>query len=308
MGADIVLANGTYVTASATENADLFWALRGAGSSIGIVVNFYFDTFEAPTTVTVFQASLPWNISTCSQGWADLQEWMLAGGQPKEMNMRVFAMQTFTNLHGLYHGSKADLLTAIQPLMDKLGGDLFLANETNWHDGFVAYDDSDTVDISFPYTVNDTFYANSLATKEMPTEALDSACEYWFTSGMAVTDRPWFLIIDMFGGNNSAITNIPVSETSFGHRDKLFLYNFYDRVDTGNYPTDGFAFVQGWTEAFSRNLPASEYGMYANYVDPLMNRTYAVQNYYGDSLARLQQIKAAVDPNQVFDYPQAITP
>jgi FAD/FMN-containing dehydrogenase len=37
VGATIVLANSSVVNVSATENPDLFWAIRGAGSSMGIV-------------------------------------------------------------------------------------------------------------------------------------------------------------------------------------------------------------------------------------------------------------------------------
>ncbi|EFX03636.1 glucooligosaccharide oxidase [Grosmannia clavigera kw1407] len=307
VGADVVLANSSVVRCSATENTDLFWALRGAGSSFGVVTTFYFNTFAAPAKTTVFQASLPWNASSCSKGWADLQDWIVSGGQPKEMNMRVFGMQSFTQLHGLYHGDKAALMQAIQPLMDKLGTSLYQADETDWYNGFLAYDDSKTVDITNSESRNDTFYANSLMTQAMPPAAMQDACSYWFSEG-AANSRPWFIIIDMFGGKNGYITNTPVSETSFAHRDKLYLYNFYDRVDSGTYPEDGFGFVKGWTEAFTRQLAAGSYGKYANYVDPAMDRTSAEQAYYGDSLSRLQLIKAAVDPNQVFDYPQAVVP
>lgn len=141
----------------------------------------------------------------------------------------------------------------------------------------------------------------------MPPTAMQDACTYWFSQG-AANSRPWFLIIDIFGGKNGYISNTPVSDSSFSHRDKLYLYNFYDRVASGTYPSDGFGFVQGWTEAFTRNLNGSSYGMYANYVDSAMDRTNAQQAYYGSSLPRLQRIKAAVDPNQVFDYPQAVVP
>ena len=41
--ADIVLADGSIVTASADENPELFWAIRGAGANFGIVVSFEFE-------------------------------------------------------------------------------------------------------------------------------------------------------------------------------------------------------------------------------------------------------------------------
>jgi alkanesulfonate monooxygenase SsuD/methylene tetrahydromethanopterin reductase-like flavin-dependent oxidoreductase (luciferase family) len=43
VSADVLLANGTVVTASATEHPDLFWAVRGAGANFGIVVSFEFE-------------------------------------------------------------------------------------------------------------------------------------------------------------------------------------------------------------------------------------------------------------------------
>jgi alkanesulfonate monooxygenase SsuD/methylene tetrahydromethanopterin reductase-like flavin-dependent oxidoreductase (luciferase family) len=43
---ELVLADGTAVRASDTENADLFWAVRGAGSSFGIVTAFEFQAAE----------------------------------------------------------------------------------------------------------------------------------------------------------------------------------------------------------------------------------------------------------------------
>src|SRR3954451_16276875 len=42
LGVDMVLADGSFVTASAEENADLFWAVRGGGGNFGIVTSLLF--------------------------------------------------------------------------------------------------------------------------------------------------------------------------------------------------------------------------------------------------------------------------
>src|SRR5437868_9158083 len=49
LGVDLVLADGSFVTANAKEHADLFWAVRGGGGNFGVVTSFLFQLHPIST-------------------------------------------------------------------------------------------------------------------------------------------------------------------------------------------------------------------------------------------------------------------
>jgi FAD/FMN-containing dehydrogenase len=58
--ADVVLADGTLVTASATQHPDLFWALRGGGGNFGVVTSFL---YQAHPVSTVYGGPIFWELN-----------------------------------------------------------------------------------------------------------------------------------------------------------------------------------------------------------------------------------------------------
>jgi len=130
---------------------------------------------------------------------------------------------------------------------------------------------------------------------------------YWINQAKR-NSRDWFIIIDMYGGKNSAITKPASNSSAYAYRDQLFLYELYDRVRSGSYPSNGFSFLDGWVKSFTDNLKPSQWGMYINYADPQMSRKEAQDVYYRQNLPRVQQLKAKYDPTELFYYPQAVEP
>jgi len=308
----VVLANGTLVTASETENPDLFWALRGAGSNFGIVASFQFKTFAAPPNVTSYEVNLPWSTSAAIvSGWGALQNWVQNGSMPEEMNMRVFGNGYQTQLQGLYHGNSTALKAAIQPLLTLLNATVSNVQDYDWMGGFGHYAYTNDIDVTTPaYNQVETFYSKSLVTSALPTTVLQNVADYWIKTAKS-NSRAWYIIIDLYGGPTSAVTKVSPDATSYAYRDpkkNLFLYELYDRSYFGDYPSDGFSFLDGWVKTFTDGLDTTQWGMYINYADPRLNRTEAQNAYYRQNLARLKQIKQQVDPTELFYYPQAVEP
>jgi FAD/FMN-containing dehydrogenase len=65
IGADMVLADGRFVTVSADEDSDLFWAIRGGGGNFGVVTSFLFRLHPVKTVVagpTLWPLNQPANL------------------------------------------------------------------------------------------------------------------------------------------------------------------------------------------------------------------------------------------------------
>jgi FAD/FMN-containing dehydrogenase len=59
VGLDVVLADGSYIHANASKFPDVFFALRGAADSFGVITYFHLQTRPAPSSIVTFSASIP---------------------------------------------------------------------------------------------------------------------------------------------------------------------------------------------------------------------------------------------------------
>jgi hypothetical protein len=137
---DVVLADGSLVTASATSNPDLFWAMRGAGSSFGIVTAFHLKTYAAPNANIVFQYNFNWPNYTVAAKALDTIQRFGNTQQPREMNLRLLFQSYSTQLLGVYYGSRADFNSSIEPLLKALPNRTSSSVTTkNWIDTLSTY-------------------------------------------------------------------------------------------------------------------------------------------------------------------------
>jgi FAD/FMN-containing dehydrogenase len=81
ISADVVLANGTFVKASANENSDLFWAIRGGGGNFGVVTSF---TFKLHPISTVYAGPILYELSDSAEVMKWYREFILAA--PEDLN------------------------------------------------------------------------------------------------------------------------------------------------------------------------------------------------------------------------------
>lgn len=173
--AEIVLADSSLVTASETENTDLFWAIRGAGMSYGVITSFQFRTFTPPEENVMFYYPYIWNRVQATPGWNAFQDYCAGKTLPQiplGLNIRVVIVKWDTEnllflIEGAYHGDEATFLTIIQPLLDSLnavGGlntDLVVVKTVGWLDSllyannnalFSNWDNGEVLAVPFNYT------------------------------------------------------------------------------------------------------------------------------------------------------------
>ncbi|KAF4987332.1 hypothetical protein FGRMN_10427 [Fusarium graminum] len=307
IGARVILADGSMVTCSIDENPELFWALRGAGSSYGIVAELEFKTFEAPKQVTPFTIGLPWNEQAAFDTLSALQDFALVA--PQTLNFFLSVTATSQIIQGLYLGDKDGLLDSLQPLLERLGTTVSHMETIGWLEGLYHYADSEHLQSPSPYNTYGSFYTSSLTTPALTEEQMESLTSTMFRNINDPSARhSWDIVVEMHGGPNSAVAQVNSSTTAYVHRDKVLLWQLSDMSEHDSLPRECFAILKSFMNSVTRSLSAGQWGMYANFIDTELDGKTAQDLYWGENLPRLKALKTKFDPNNIFWNPQGITP
>jgi len=154
VGAQVVLANGTLVHVSASENPDIYWAIRGAGSNFGVVVSFDFNTIAQPSQVTYFGINANWNVNNMQANLLAVENYTRYN-MPAELTMRYSINPNGANgFEGLYYGSQSDLQSALAPLLSTVSPRPSISSPTTttFMGGFSHYAYGSATDPTYPYS------------------------------------------------------------------------------------------------------------------------------------------------------------
>ncbi|KAF2431765.1 putative glucooligosaccharide oxidase [Tothia fuscella] len=300
VSARVVLANSTIITASPTQYPDIFWALKGAGASFGIITEFEMITHPNPGEAIQYSytfATRPFaKLASRFKKWQDM---IADPGLSRKFASQVVLTEVGMIISGTYFGSRDEFnalnLTSVFP--DATTSDALVFDD--WA-GLVGHWGED-IALQLGGGISSAFYSKSLAftAKDLiPSTSIDEFFTYLDKVDKATPI--WFGIFDLEGG---ATNDVALDATAYGHRDALFYFQSYG-VNIGKLSKKTRDFVNGMDDVLVKGLGGKTLGAYAGYVDPALEN--AQERYWGGNLGRLREVKGRVDPGDVFHNPQSV--
>lgn len=307
IGADVVLADGRLIRASSSENTEIFWAVKGAAESFGIVTSFSLQTRAAPASIVYFNFEFNGvfnSKATFTNTFLHIQD--VAKNASVVDNKLSFGIyldgyNTYA-LSGAYFGSVADFNSKVRTeLLRTLPSNTATVQSMNYYDYLVKVSGESTIKTPLTgYDEHDNFFAKSITVPEsagLTAAAVNALYDYTRTAG----DVEYFVIINLYGGPGSAINSKDTNFAAYNDRDSLWVIQNY------GFTAGSVNFISGLQNAVLNAQPQTPFGAYLNYVDPTYSAATAHQLYYGNAVySRLAALKAQVDPKGVFWHPQAI--
>lgn len=301
--AEVVLSNSSIVRASRESHPDVFFAIRGAAASFGIVTEFKVRTY--PSLRKTVQYKYQFSIGSSAEranlymAWQDLCS---QKNLTRKFDTRMVVTQGTMIILGQFHGSKEEYeqLGFDKRLPARNAGDVTLLTDPLAMLGH----DVEKLATGIVGGVPISFYEKSLSFQADQLPQNSTAQELFHYLDTADKGTPtWFIVISIAGG---ATNDVPVDATAYPHRNVMFYVESFGINLLGPVSQTTVDFLDGINNLVTKTVPGSDRSVYPGFVDPLLPN--AQEAYWGPNLPKLQEIKAAIDPKDVFHNPQSVRP
>jgi FAD/FMN-containing dehydrogenase len=295
---DLVTADGELVKASADENDDLFWGIRGGGGNFGIVTEFEFNL--VPVGPTILAGPIFWAMEDSPEVLRFYRDWV--ADAPDELMTIVVHRKAPAlpfvpeELHGkpvvmvisCWAGDPERGEEVIRPMRQfgKSVADVcepkpYLAHQAMFDPSFVP---------------GRWYYFKSCDVEALTDEIIDLTVEHSLRIQSPLTSFP----IWQMGG---AVARVDEDQTAFGGRNAGFTYNIGGSTATA----EGFDEERDWVREFWSALEPWHTSVYVNFLgDEGAERVRAA--YGAEKYDRLKALKRKYDADNFFRLNQNIPP
>jgi hypothetical protein len=289
VSADVVLADGRLVSASATEHADLFWGLRGGSGNFGVVTSFEYRLHDVGPTVLAGMVAYP--LGKAREVLRFYREFNEEA--PDELTTYAGAVtppggETVVVLLCCYSGALdrgeeavRPLRSFTQPVLDQLAPMPYVLLQR-------------MLDVGFP--AGSYYYTKGHFMTALTDAAIDVFVEYASTKPSPLSG----VVVQTIRG---AAARVSPDATAFAHRGlpyaPVIVSQWRDTAETEKNIA--------WARDFARALQAfAGAGVYVN--DLGQDDVDRVRAAYGPNYPRLAALKKAYDPENLFRLNANIAP
>lgn len=282
---DLVDANGDHLRASELDSPDLFWALRGGGGgNFGIVTAF---TFRVHQIANVALCSLSWPWADAAAVLDTWQRWAPFTDERLTVSLAIGSAFSPVTAFGLFTGPEAELPGLLAPLLRAGTAAPPAIWSTTWLDAATQL-------AGAPIPPGTLHFKNASAFVETPLRSRAIATLVEQMSAAPAGSLIGFIPL------RGAVAEIAPTATAFPHRQALFDMQYQAYWWDPAAAAAPLAWIRSVREAMLRHTS----GAYVNYID--LDLADWATAYYGANLARLANVRAAYDPEYVFNGPQSV--
>jgi len=297
---ELVTPDGRLVQASATENSDLFWALRGGGGNFGVITAMNIQLY--PVT-TVYGGSLIYPVEHAKAVFVRYRDWIASA--PDELTSSIAIMnmppipavpeflrgRSVVMVNGCYSGDPADGEALVQLWLEWMPP--MASSFRVMPFGEVASISNDPVD---PLPAKST----GGWLRHLSDEVIDCVIRF----GVSVNGSSPITKTEIRHAGG-AIARVDAGASAYGNRDSSLILNLIGMTPT---PEAHYNLVQYNARFMGELGPHLTGGVYMNFLDGEEARARTKDAYSPEAYARLAALKAQVDPANRFRFSFGLVP